>query len=104
MPYKIYCVQIDIDAYGVGAEKNIPDCMNESISNNPQLDAIITAGETMPTHAALISQKIAGSFDTYAIATAIDAIGLQPLCIDTDTEPGVTYYLQKFDAFIFTEA
>lgn len=98
MPYKIHSVQIDIDAYGVGAEKNIPDVMNENLANNPQLDAIITAGETSPTHVALVSQKIAGSFDTHAIATAIDAIGIQPLCIDTDTEPGFTYFLQKFDA------
>lgn len=98
MPYKIFCVQIDVDAYGVGAEKNIPDCINASLANTPNIEQIITAAQTMPTHAVLIAQRIAGSFSTYAIAAAIDAIGLGPLPIDTDSEPGVTYFLQKFDS------
>lgn len=97
MPYKIHCVQIDVDLYGLAAEKNIPDCISATLANSPQIEQIITAAQTMPTHAVLISQKIAGGFSTYAIAAAIDAIGLGPLPIDTDTEPGVTYFLQKFD-------
>jgi hypothetical protein len=98
MPYKLHCVQIDIDDYGVGAEKNIPDCTSAGLSNNPQLEAIITAGNTMPYHAALIAQRVAGSFSTLAVAAAIDAIGLDPLPIDTDTEPGVTFYLAQYEA------
>jgi hypothetical protein len=94
MPYKIFCVEIDVDSYGVSAAKQIPDCLSESLSNNPQIDSIITTGETSPTHASLISQSVAGSFDTHAIASAIDAIGITPLCIATATEPGVTFYLQ----------
>ena len=96
MPYKIYCVEIDVDAYGTGAAKQIPDCLSESLSNNPQIDSIITTGETSPTHVSLISQQVAGSFDTHAIASAIDAIGITPMCIATATEPGVTFYLQDF--------
>lgn len=98
MPYKIHSVQIDIDSYGVGAEKNIQDCISHSLSNNPTIDAAITAGDTMPRHLSLISHAISGGFETFACVAAIDAIGLQPLCIDTDTEPGFTFFLQKFDA------
>jgi hypothetical protein len=97
MPYKIFCVQIDVDAYGLAGEKNIPDCISASLANSPQIEQIITAGQTMATHAVLVAQKVAGSFSTYAIAAAIDAIGLAPLPIDTDTEPGVKFFLQKFD-------
>jgi hypothetical protein len=96
MPYKIYCVEIDIDSYGASSAKQIPDCISESLSNNPQVDSIITTGETSPTHVSLISQKVVGTFDSYAIASAINAIGITPLAITTVTEPGVTYYLQDF--------
>jgi hypothetical protein len=98
MPYKIHSVQIDVDSYGVGAEQNIPDCISHSLSNNPVIDAIVTAGDTMPRHLSLISHAISGGFESFAIAKVIDAIGLQPLCIATDTEPGVTFFLQKFNA------
>lgn len=97
MPYKIHSVQIDVDSYGVGAEQNIPDCISHSLSNNPVIDSIVTAGDTMPRYMSLISHAVGGGFETYAVAKAIDAIGLQPLCIATATEPGVTFYLQKFD-------
>jgi superfamily II DNA/RNA helicase len=50
MPYKVHSVTIDVDALGVGDAVDIPDIISESLTNNPMMDAIITAGETMPTH------------------------------------------------------
>lgn len=97
MPYKLHCVQIDVDSYGVGSEKNIPDCISASLANTPNIEQIITAAQTMPTHAVLIAQRVAGNFSTYAISAALGAIGLAPLPIDTDSEPGVTYFLEKFE-------
>ena len=98
MPYKIHAVEIDVDSFGVASEVIIPDCTSEGLQNNPQLDAAIAAGEIQPKHVALVAQKAMGNFTTYQLVTSIDAVGLKALCIDTDTEPGVTYYLQQFDA------
>jgi hypothetical protein len=97
MPYKIYCVQLHVDQYLLTGAKQVPDCISESLSNNPQIDAIITTGETSPTHVSLISQSVSGSFETHAIAAAIDAIGITPMCIATSTHPGVTFFLQDHD-------
>jgi len=97
VPYKIHAVEIDVDSFGADSAVIVPDCTSEGLENNPQLDAAIAAGEISPKHIALVAQKAMGSFTTYALKTAIDATGLKALCIATDSEPGVTYYLQKFD-------
>ena len=98
MPYKIHAVEIDVDSFGADSAVIIPDCTNEALENNPQLDAAINAGEISPKHIALVAQKAMGSFSTFALPTAIDATGLKALCIATESEPGVKYYLQKHDA------
>ena len=96
MPYKIHSVVNDTVA--AGTPTLIPDCTSQSINNNPQLDAIVTAGQTMATHVILRSQRIAADFDTLAIADAIDSIGFQPLCITTDnTSTGLVFYLSAID-------
>ncbi len=53
---------------------------------------------------ALIAQKVLGSFETLALPTLIDAVGLKALGIVTTSEPGVTFYLEKFDADGITTA
>lgn len=76
----------------------IPDCTSQSITNNPQLDSIITAGETMATHVILRSQRVVADFSTLAVAQAIDSVGLTPLCITTDnSHTGVIFYLASID-------
>jgi len=96
--HKLHSVEIDVDAFGVDSEVIIPDCMSAGLDNAPELDAIITAGDLQPQVVSLVAQKVAGNFTTLALPTAIDAIGLKALGIVTSTEPGVTFYLEKFDA------
>lgn len=102
MPYKVHSVTIDVDALGVGDAVDIPDIISESLTNNPMMDAIITAGETMPTHVSLLSQKITGSFDTYALDTVMDTCGLQPMCIavtpGNEARSGVVFNMQQFES------
>jgi len=97
MPYKIHAVEIDVDSFGADSAVVVPDCTSEGIDNNPQLEAAINAGEIQPKHVSLIAQNAMGSFSTFALKTALDATGLKALCIATASEPGLTYYLQKFD-------
>ena len=98
MPYKIFSVSLDSDEQAATAIE-IPDCVNMSMSNNPQLERIITAGETQPKHVSLVSQKATASFDTYALPTTLAEIGASFQDILTaGANPGVVFFLQKFDA------
>jgi len=97
MPYKIHAVEIDVDSFGVDSEVVIPDCTSAGLDNAPQIEAIITAAKIQPEHVAMIAQKVMGNFSTFALKTAIDATGLKALCIATDSEPGVKFYLADYE-------
>lgn len=97
MPYKIHTVVPDV--VSAGSTDPITDVISSSINNNPQLESIITAGETMATHVILRSQQVACDFSSYAVAQTIDAVSLAPLCIATDnTHVGLVFYLAAIDA------
>ena len=94
MPYKNHSVQIHVDG---GSEVNVPDITSFGIPNNPNIDAITTAGEISPTIVHLIENNAEMDFETFAIEDVLDAIGVSGTCIKTATNPGITGFLQKFD-------
>lgn len=93
MPYKIHSVQIYVDD---GSDVKVPDIISQGMDNSPQIDAIIGAAKVQPEHVALIAQRITGNFDTFAIPTVLDETGLKALCIATETQFGVKFFLADF--------
>jgi hypothetical protein len=63
--HKLHSVEIDVDAFGVSSEVIIPDCTSAGLDNDPQIEAIITAGDLQPQIISLIAQKVAGNFETF---------------------------------------
>jgi len=100
MPYRIHSVRNDVAALGNTSAITIPDCLSFSIQNNPDLASAVTAGETMATHAILRSQRVTCSFDTLAIARALDATGMTTQPIATSGSPahtGLIFYLEALE-------
>lgn len=95
--HKAHSLQLFPDA--LVAAVNVPDITSHGLEMNAEVRADVTAGESSPTHVAVVAQKPAYDVTTYALATMLDNVGTKGLGIDSDTNPGVTAFLQSFDDF-----
>jgi len=76
---------------------NVPDIMSANDDFEFDIDREVTANETSPSHASVMSARATRSLQGYAIATLLDLMGSTGLAVVTTVNPGIGLYLQKFD-------
>lgn len=99
--YKPHSVQIHVDSASAVV---IPDVMDLSDKHDPKFVAEVTGGQIVPTHVALVEQKVMSPFSSYAIKTVLDQLGVAGLAIVATVNAGLSLFWQKFDANGFAVA
>lgn len=93
--YRIHTVQVHVDG---SSAVNIPDILSYGLDSAPEIEAAVPAGEISPTFQAYLASNFTGVFDSLAIKTILDELGMSGICIKTDTTGvGVTYFAQQYD-------
>ncbi len=92
--YQPFAVSFYSDA--MGSAEILPDITRMDPKLNPEIAAELVAQTHVPRHVAVRAIKPNVAMETYALATALDRLGVQGLGFEGATNPGVTAYFKKF--------
>jgi hypothetical protein len=92
--YRPFAVSLNWDS--IAAAVHVPDISQIGSNLNPEMAAELVAQSAKPLHVAIKAIKPVVSFDSFAIATLLDALGVVGFGFTGATNPGIIAYWQKF--------